>query len=34
MTDLLPAVAEARERFQDLVSALRPELHRYCARIT
>ena len=31
---LLPAAKEARERFLVLVSALRPELHRYCARMT
>ena len=31
---LLPAMAEARERFMDLVAELRPELHRYCARMT
>lgn len=31
---LLPAMAEARDRFMDLVDALRPELHRYCARMT
>ncbi|MDQ6611792.1 MAG: RNA polymerase sigma factor, partial [Gemmatimonadota bacterium] len=30
-----PAVlAEAREQFDELVRALRPELHRYCARMT
>src|SRR4029450_5385570 len=32
--DLLPAMAEARERFLELVSEVRPELHRYCARMT
>ena len=31
---LLPAMVEARERFMDLVAELRPELHRYCARMT
>ena len=31
---LLPAMAEARERFMDLVAELRPDLHRYCARMT
>jgi RNA polymerase sigma factor (sigma-70 family) len=31
---LLPAMAEARERFMALVAELRPELHRYCARMT
>ncbi len=30
---LLPAMAEARERFMDLVAEIRPELHRYCARM-
>src|SRR5215467_13041195 len=35
MTDsLLPAIAEARQRFMDLVAEVRPELHRYCARMT
>ena len=29
-----PELAPARERFLELVSALRPELHRYCARLT
>jgi RNA polymerase sigma-70 factor (ECF subfamily) len=27
-------MAEARERFMDLVAEVRPELHRYCARMT
>ncbi len=31
--DLLPAMAEARARFPELVAAIRPELHRYCARM-
>ena len=31
---LLPAMIEARDRFMDLVEELRPELHRYCARMT
>lgn len=31
---LLPAMIEARDRFMDLVDQLRPELHRYCARMT
>ncbi|HEY3676839.1 MAG TPA: sigma-70 family RNA polymerase sigma factor [Candidatus Tumulicola sp.] len=31
---LLPAMAEARDRFMELVETLRPELHRYCARMT
>ena len=34
MTDLLPAMAEARARFLELVAEVRPELHRYCARMT
>ena len=25
---------EARDRFMELVDELRPELHRYCARMT
>lgn len=31
---LLPAMAEARDRFMELVDEIRPELHRYCARMT
>jgi RNA polymerase sigma factor (sigma-70 family) len=31
---LLPAMIEARDRFMDLVEEIRPELHRYCARMT
>jgi RNA polymerase sigma-70 factor (ECF subfamily) len=31
---LLPAMVEARNRFMELVDELRPELHRYCARMT
>jgi len=31
---LLPAMMEARDRFMELVDELRPELHRYCARMT
>jgi RNA polymerase sigma factor (sigma-70 family) len=34
MTDLLATMAEARQRFMDLVAEVRPELHRYCARMT
>jgi RNA polymerase sigma-70 factor (ECF subfamily) len=34
MTDLLATMTEARERFMDLVAEVRPELHRYCARMT
>src|SRR5262249_33819141 len=29
-----PSLAEAREQFLALVAGIRPELHRYCARIT
>ena len=28
-----PIVAQAREQFLEMVSAIRPELHRYCARL-
>jgi RNA polymerase sigma factor (sigma-70 family) len=31
---LLPDIMEARDRFMALVEDLRPELHRYCARMT
>src|SRR5262249_30750722 len=31
---ILPAIVEARQRFIDLVAEVRPELHRYCARMT
>ena len=31
---LLPAMVEARDQFMALVSEIRPELHRYCARMT
>jgi RNA polymerase sigma factor (sigma-70 family) len=31
---LLSAIAGARERFLELVAEVRPELHRYCARMT
>ncbi|HVR46095.1 MAG TPA: sigma-70 family RNA polymerase sigma factor [Candidatus Binatia bacterium] len=31
---LLPAMAEARDRFMELVEEIRPELHRYSARMT
>jgi RNA polymerase sigma-70 factor (ECF subfamily) len=34
MTDLLATMAEARQRFLELVTEVRPELHRYCARMT
>ncbi len=29
-----PELAQARERFLELVAEIRPELHRYCARLT
>jgi RNA polymerase sigma-70 factor (ECF subfamily) len=29
-----PELGQARERFLELVSEIRPELHRYCARVT
>src|ERR671910_3681349 len=31
---VLPELQEARTRFLQLVAELRPELHRYCARMT
>jgi RNA polymerase sigma-70 factor, ECF subfamily len=31
---LLPAMVEARDQFMELVDKIRPELHRYCARMT
>ncbi len=31
---LLPAMVEARDQFMVLVEEIRPELHRYCARMT
>jgi RNA polymerase sigma-70 factor (ECF subfamily) len=31
---LLPAMVEARDQFMELVGDIRPELHRYCARMT
>jgi RNA polymerase sigma-70 factor, ECF subfamily len=31
---LLPAMVEARDRFMELIGEVRPELHRYCARMT
>lgn len=31
---ILPAMMEARDRFMELVDDIRPELHRYCARMT
>jgi len=34
MSDLLASTSEARARFLELVAEVRPELHRYCARMT
>lgn len=34
MSNTLAAVAAAREAFLDAVKEIRPELHRYCARLT
>ena len=34
MTQTPPALADAREQFLTLVQGVRPELHRYCARLT
>jgi RNA polymerase sigma factor (sigma-70 family) len=34
VTETPPALAQAREQFLALVGDLRPELHRYCARLT
>jgi len=31
---LLPTIAESGQRFLELVQEIRPELHRYCARMT
>ena len=31
---ILPTMMEARDRFMELVDEMRPELHRYCARMT
>jgi RNA polymerase sigma factor (sigma-70 family) len=31
---LLPAMVDARDQFMELVDDIRPELHRYCARMT
>jgi RNA polymerase sigma-70 factor (ECF subfamily) len=33
MSELLDTIAEARRRFMELVADVRPELHRYCARM-
>jgi RNA polymerase sigma factor (sigma-70 family) len=32
--ELIPALAQAREQFLATVDQIRPELHRYCARLT
>ena len=32
--ELLPVMVETRDRFMELVEELRPQLHRYCARMT
>ena len=34
MTETPSAIGEAREQFLALVGGMRPELHRYCARLT
>ena len=34
MTDVPPTLAAARDELLALVSGIRPELHRYCARLT
>lgn len=34
MTETPPILANAREQFLALVESIRPELHRYCARLT
>lgn len=34
MAETPPTLTEAREQFLKLVEGLRPELHRYCARLT
>ena len=34
MTEAPPTLAAAREQFLSLVAGVRPELHRYCARLT
>jgi RNA polymerase sigma factor (sigma-70 family) len=31
---LMPAMVEARDQFMELVDEIRPELHRYCSRMT
>jgi len=34
MTQTPTALADAREQFLAMVAGVRPELHRYCARLT
>jgi len=34
MDDVIPELAQAREKFLAVVENVRPELHRYCARLT
>jgi RNA polymerase sigma-70 factor (ECF subfamily) len=34
MTELLDALSATRQRFLELVAEVRPELHRYCTRMT
>ncbi len=34
MTETPPLLAQAREQFLSMVADVRPELHRYCARLT
>lgn len=34
MTDVLASLAEARAQFLELINEVRPELHRYCLRMT
>ncbi|MDP9002152.1 MAG: sigma-70 family RNA polymerase sigma factor, partial [Myxococcota bacterium] len=34
MSDIPSTIADAREQFLALVAGVRPELHRYCARLT
>ena len=34
MSDTPATLAQAREQFLGLVESVRPELHRYCARLT
>jgi RNA polymerase sigma-70 factor (ECF subfamily) len=34
VTETPPTLTEAREQFLSLVETIRPELHRYCARLT